>query len=184
MKEDFWMLDPTWHIHVSFNDPPTINGTDDGIRRRLRIIPWQASFRGANKDASLKARLESEELRAGILNWCLAGMRDFRVAGIPEAAAVSVATDEYVAGQDLLRMFIEECCREGHPYHVYFDDFVPAFHVWLESRGENPRVWKQRRVANEFQRRGFLKSRVNEAGPNRGRTLYSGLELTLRPTRA
>ena len=102
MKEDFWMLDPTWHVHVSFNDPPTINGTDDGIRRRLKIIPWGARFEGVNQDPTLKARLESEQHRAAILNWCLAGMRDYRSSGMPSAVAVAEATDEYVAEQDSL----------------------------------------------------------------------------------
>jgi putative DNA primase/helicase len=25
MNEDFWDMEPTWHVHVTFNDPPTIN---------------------------------------------------------------------------------------------------------------------------------------------------------------
>ena len=176
MKEDFWMMDPTWHVHVSFNDPPTINGTDDGIRRRLKIIPWRARFEGVNQDPTLKARLESERHRSAILNWCLAGMCDYLANGIPDTNAVAEATDEYVTEQDVLGNFLEECCRVGRPGHVVFNDVMAAFHHWLEARGENPRAWNGKRLAGELKRRGFEKSRPM-AGEDRGKTLYTGLTL-------
>ena len=183
MREDFWMMSPTWHVHVAFNDPPTINGTDDGIRRRLKIVPWRARFEGANQDPTLKARLESEQHRAAILNWCLAGMRDFMANGIPNAVAVAEATDEYVADQDSLGNFLDECCRVGRPGHVAFDNFMPAFHRWLEAHGENPRAWSRKRLGNELKRRGFEKSRPH-VGEERGKTLYTGLTLLVAPPSA
>lgn len=180
MKEDFWMMDPTWHIHVSFNDPPTISGTDDGIRRRLRIIPWDAKFEGTSKDEKLKERLESEQHRSAILNWCLSGMRDYMINGIPDAAAVAVATDEYVTDQDSLGNFLDECCRVGLPGETRFDDLMPAFHHWLEAHGENPRAWNRKRLGNELKRRGFEKRRLM-VGEGRGGTSYRGLTLLVTP---
>jgi putative DNA primase/helicase len=183
MNEDFWMLEPTWHVHVSFNDPPTINGTDDGIRRRLKIVPWGARFEGSSQDPTLKARLESEQYRAAILNWCLAGMRDFMANGVPLAVAVAEATDEYVADQDSFGNFLQECCRVGRPGEARFDDLMPAFHHWLETHGENPRAWNRKRLGNELQRRGFNKHRPS-AGEDRGKTVYAGLTLLVAPPTA
>jgi putative DNA primase/helicase len=176
MCEDFWDMNPTWHVHVSFNDPPTINGTDDGIRRRLKIIPWRASFKGANQDSTLKTRFESEEFRAGMLNWCLAGMRDFLANGMPLAMAVTEATDEYVAGQDLLGGFLEECCDPYPGKQCFFDEFMKAFHGWLEARGENVFVWTGKRLGNELKRRGYRSLR-STIGRDRGRTEYHGVGL-------
>jgi putative DNA primase/helicase len=176
MKEDFWMLDPTWHVHVSFNDPPTINGTDDGIRRRLKIIPWGARFEGVNQDPTLKARLESEQHRSAILNWCLAGMLDFLANGMPDTSAVAEATDEYVTEQDVLGNFLDECCRVGRPGQTFFNDFMAAFHNWLEARGENPRAWSAKRLAGELKRRGCEKHRSNTT-EDRGKTFYTGVSL-------
>jgi putative DNA primase/helicase len=180
MKEDFWMMAPTWHVHVSFNDPPTINGTDNGIRRRLRIIPWRAQFEGVNKDERLKARLESEQHRAAILNWCLAGMRDFLVGGMPKASSVDEATDEYVTEQDSLGNFLYECCSTGNGGQVLYGDFMAAFHGWLETHGENPRAWSGKRLSGELKRRGFFKYR-HTFGEDRGKTVYCGLSLKLAP---
>lgn len=180
MREDFWMMDPTWHVHVSFNDPPTINGTDDGIRRRLKIVPWAARFEGANQDPTLKPRLESEQHRAAILNWCLAGMRDYLDNGVPTAVAVAAATDQYVAEQDTLGTFLEECCDTGRGGSVRFNDFMAAYHGWLEKRGENPRAWNAKRLGNELLRRGFNKHRPS-AGPDRSKTVYTGLTMLVAP---
>ena len=180
MKEDFWMMDPTWHVHVSFNDPPTISGTDDGIRRRLKIIPWSAKFEGANRDDKLKERLESEQHRAAILNWCLAGMQDYLANGMPAAVAVAAATDEYVAEQDTFGNFLAECCEIGWSGSVRFDDFTGAYHAWLESHGEMPRAWSSKRIGNELQRRGFNKHRPM-TGKDRAKTVYSGLNLLVAP---
>ena len=180
MKEDFWMMDPTWHIHVSFNDPPTISGTDDGIRRRLKIIPWSAKFEGANKDNKLKERLESEQHRAAMLNWCLEWIRDYFGNGVPTAVAVAAATDQYVAEQDTLGTFLEECCDTEWSGSVRFNDFMAAYYHWLEARGENPRAWSGKRLGNELQRRGFNKHRPN-AGPDRSKTVYTGLTMLVAP---
>lgn len=177
MREDFWMMDPTWHIHASFNDPPVLNGTDAGIRRRLRIIPWRASFEGAAKDERLKERLESDEFRPGILNWCLEGMRDFMASGVPNAVAVTQATDEYVASQDLFGMFLEEACATNSTAECTFQNIMAALHQWLEDRGENPSFWKGKRVAAELKRRGFASGRAT-TGDDRGKTVYRGLHLT------
>jgi putative DNA primase/helicase len=181
MKEDFWMLDPTWHVHVSFNDPPTINGTDDGIRRRLKIVPWGARFEGANQDPTLKARLESEQHRSAILNWCLAGMRDYLANGMPSALAVAEATDEYVAEQDSLGNFLVECCRVEHGGEVRFNDFLAAYHHWLETHGENPRAWSRKRLGSELQRRGFSRYRPMTPAKDRGVTKYTGLTMLVAP---
>lgn len=177
MREDFWMMDPTWHIHASFNDPPVLNGTDAGIRRRLRIIPWRASFEGAAKDERLKERLESDEFRPGILNWCLEGMRAFMASGVPNAVAVTQATEEYVASQDLFGMFLEEACAANPTSECTFQNFMATFHQWLEDRGENPSFWKGKRVAAELKRRGFASGRAT-AGDDRGKTVYRGLHLS------
>jgi putative DNA primase/helicase len=177
MKEDFWQMVPTWHVHVAFNDPPTINGTDDGIRRRLKIVPWRAQFAGMNKDDKLKERLESEQHRAAILNWCLAGMRDFMANGMQDAPAVTAATGDYVAEQDTLGNFLDECCRINETGQVVFDQFLRAFHEWIEAHGENPRPWNRKRLAGELQRRGFSKRGRGTTGEFRSKTIYTGLTL-------
>ena len=179
MNEDFWEMQPTWHLHVAFNDAPIISGTDDGIRRRLKIVPWEASFKGMKKDDRLKERLESEEFRSGILNWCLQGFRDFQTNGTFECEAVTRATEEYVFEQDLVGTFIDENCVLADNTSVFFDDFIEDLHGWMEKQGENKTFWTGKRISNELKRRGFKPERIT-AGEHRGRTSYTGIALIPR----
>jgi len=178
MNEDFWDMQPTWHVHVTFNDPPTISGTDDGIRRRLKVVPWRVSFRGEHQDHSVKDELESEQHRTAILNWCLCGIQQWLASRQLDSAAVAQATQEYVAEQDIFGTFITEECTPNPEQHVVFDAFQRHFRSWLQQRGENPDRWTARRVATELQRRGFAKDRPT-SGPRRGQTVYRGLFHTM-----
>jgi putative DNA primase/helicase len=98
----------------------------------------------------------------------------------PSAAAVAEATDEYVAEQDSFGNFLAECCRVEYGRPVRFEDFLGAYHHWLETHGENPRAWSRKRLAGELQRRGFNKHRPM-AGEDRGKTVYTGLTLLVSP---
>jgi putative DNA primase/helicase len=180
MHENFWTVDPTWHLHVAFNDPPTITGTDDGIRRRLKIIPWRADFRGAKQDKSIKERLESEEMRPGILNWCLAGFRDYLANGLPSNSAVEDATAEYVSEQDVLGVFLDEECVIGPACQVVFPAFLKSFHGWLETRGEHPGYWSGKKVGADLKRRGFYSEKCS-SGYDRNKTVYHGIRLIHPP---
>jgi putative DNA primase/helicase len=179
MKEDFWDMQPTWHVHVTFNEPPTISGTDEGIRRRLRVVPWRASFRGENQDSSVKDALESEDHRSAILNWCLGGIQAWLSTGALEAGAVTQATQEYIAEQDIFGTFLTEEWTSSPESSVSFDVIQTQFRCWLQHRGENSDRWTARRVATELQRRGYQKERLT-SGSQRGHTVYHGLFRTMR----
>ena len=44
MREDYWQFDPTHKPILVTNHKPEIRGTDEGIRRRLRLVPFTVRF--------------------------------------------------------------------------------------------------------------------------------------------
>jgi len=44
MREDFWQFDPTHKVWLAANHKPVIRGTDRGIWRRIKLIPFAARF--------------------------------------------------------------------------------------------------------------------------------------------
>jgi putative DNA primase/helicase len=179
MREDFWEMLPTWHIHIAYNTAPRLTGTDDGIRRRLRVVPWKASFKGA-PDATVKERLTGEDERPGILNWCLEGLRK-RLAGgrLYSPEAVMVATDEYIDDEDVVGRFVAERTEIEQGQVVELREILRAFREWMQADG-SPRYVVDGYTANmlgrELVRRGFRKMRP-DSGPHRKQAIVTGLRL-------
>jgi len=177
MREDFWSVKPTWKLHVSFNDAPRVNGTDDGIRRRLRIVPWKQSFTGSRRDSTLKERLCSPEERSGILMWCLVGFAAWQVAAVGEPDVVMASTAEFASGQDVVGQFITERCEQGNKFLVEFGQWQAAFTHWMKERGDHTHQWTQNRLSEELCRRGCVKLPRQTSGPYRGKAVYQGIGL-------
>lgn len=180
MREDFWEMRPTWHIHVAYNRAPRLTGTDDGIRRRLRVVPWAASFKD-RPDLTVKERLTGEAERSGILAWCLEGLRRRLAIGRLESpAAVMVATDEYLDDEDLVGRFIADRCVEGARFETEIRSALAAFRAWMVEDGTPRHVidgFTVNVLGRELARRGFPKRRP-DSGPHRKRTVYVGLSVS------
>jgi P4 family phage/plasmid primase-like protien len=182
MREDFWEMRPTWHIHIAYNRAPRLTGTDDGIRRRLRVVPWAASFKDC-PDPSIKERLLGVGERAGILAWCMEGLRHRLAAGRLESPqAVLTSTDDYIEDEDLVGRFIEDCCSTEDPRaEAEIRETLAAFKRWMQADG-TPRHVADSYTANmlgrELVRRGFQKRRPDH-GVHRKRTVYTGMRLAL-----
>jgi len=60
LHQEFFDFRPTHRLVIRGNHKPAINGTDDGIWRRLRLIPFTVSIPPAEQDHDLLRKLESE----------------------------------------------------------------------------------------------------------------------------
>ena len=100
---------PTHKIWLRTNSAPLFDGGDSGMQRRVRLVPFDHVV--ANKDPKLPEKLRGEA--AGILNWALAGLADYRQNGLIEPAVVTEGTKDYVEGLDHIKQFIEARCEIG-----------------------------------------------------------------------
>jgi putative DNA primase/helicase len=85
---EYFTYHPGFKLWLAVNDKPRVEGTDEGIWRRIQEIPFTYSVPEAERDLELAARLR-EEL-PGILNWALAGCRVWDEEGLnppPEVTA-------------------------------------------------------------------------------------------------
>ncbi len=93
------------------NHKPEVQGRDEGIWRRTRLIPFTVQIPEAEWDLDLKAKLKGE--LPGILAWAVRGAQAWRDNGLEAPRAVREATDEYRAEQDTLAGFLAaRCCFE------------------------------------------------------------------------
>jgi len=150
MREDFWQFRPTHKIILATNHRPEIRGTDTGIWRRLRRVPFAVSFLG-QEDRDLPNKLQAE--LPGILNWCLAGCIEWQDHGLGEPEEVTQATDQYRQEQDILAEFVAANCLVQPGLRVRAADIYSHYRRYCEASGEQ--VISQRRFGASLAERGF-----------------------------
>jgi P4 family phage/plasmid primase-like protien len=157
MREDFWEFAPSHLLIVATNHRPEVRGTDKGIWRRLKLIPFVVSVDESTADKSMPEKLREE--MPGILAWCVRGCLEWQRVGLGEPDEVSTATSAYRSEQDTLGAFIEEATVRLTDARTKAADVYARYRSWCESAGENP--LNLTRFGNAMRERGFEKHTSN-----------------------
>ncbi len=145
---------PAFKVWMYGNHKPAIRGKDDGIWRRVRIIPFLQQFKGTPdkpvpgylpKDTALPDKLQAE--LPGILAWAVQGCLRWQKEGLPIPPSVADATDAYRAEMDLLKDFIEDQCIVGRQLIVTKKALWEAYEKWAGLAGEQ--VYETQRTFNK-----------------------------------
>lgn len=131
MREDPWDFDPTHKLWIAANHRPNIQGTDYGIWRRVKLIPFTVKILAGEDNKKLKDQL-LEEL-PGILNWCVGGCLEWQKNGLGEPQDVLDATKEYKQDVDILGQFIEARCVLGPNHKIDFKRLFEAYGAWCDD---------------------------------------------------
>src|SRR5215211_5860328 len=142
---------PEFTLWLSTNNKPLIQGTDDAIWDRIRLIPFDQRFEGAAADPRLPEKLREEA--AGVLAWMVEGCIKWQRDGLGEPEKVLTATESYRAEMDTLAAFIDEECIVRPDAWCKFADLYTAYTRWCEESNERPE--KKRRFADSLTERGF-----------------------------
>ena len=169
LHQEFFDFAPTHRIVIRGNHKPAINGTDEGIWRRLQLVPFSVSIPPHEQDRNLLRKLHAE--LPGILNWALAGCREWQLRGLAPPAIVSEAVRAYREESDTLGRFVSECCTARPLAQTKSSAFFSRYQTFCEQAGE--RWLPAKDLPTEMQRRGFTYKRERT-----GTRLYVGVELT------
>lgn len=166
LNADFFEFQPVFKLTISGNHKPDIRGTDDGIWRRLLLVPFDVQIPAAERDPALVHKLFEE--RAGILNWAVDGLIDYLEGGLQEPEAVLAATQEYRQESDPVGTMLTECTViDGSDSFIKARELIEAFRYWQYERGEG--MWGERTVSNR------LKDKAGKwKHPHTGRSFVAG----------
>lgn len=164
MREDWWSFRPTHKFVVSGNHRPTVRGTDLGIWRRLRLVPFNVTIPESERDGALVEKLEGEQ--SGILNWAIEGCRAWQRDGLRAPAAVTAATEAYRSEQDVLAEFLELLTVAGRTESVTAAELYAAYSGWARASGEF--VLSQKALGTALTERGFEKRKSGSTRQWRG----------------
>lgn len=166
MKKDFFEFRPTHTLILCTNHRPRIPDTDDGIWRRVSLVPFAVKFwdpdRGdvgpehLRQDKSLPERLRVEY--RGILAWIVRGAMAFLKDGLGESPEVRTETEDYRSGENVVgQFFAERVVNATRDERVALKDLYKAYVEWCEQNGE--RYLSNRTFAGELRGMGHTLGR-------------------------
>lgn len=137
---------PTHKLMVVGNHQPVISGSDYGIWRRVRLIPFEEKITDAECDERLPEKLRSEG--AGVLNWALAGLRDWSSHRLSPPAEVKAAGAAYQSDMDTLGQWMGDHVDITPGTITPTDELYRAHLTWARESG-----WKNPMTRQAFGRR-------------------------------
>ncbi|MDO4507454.1 MAG: phage/plasmid primase, P4 family, partial [Spirochaetales bacterium] len=90
---EYFSFNPTFKIFMATNHKPRIKGADNGIWRRIKLIPFNVTIPQEQRDKDLPNKLLAEN--SGIFNWLLRGYDMWKKEGLLEPEAIKNANEEY-----------------------------------------------------------------------------------------
>ncbi|MEM9186091.1 MAG: phage/plasmid primase, P4 family [Planctomycetota bacterium] len=168
MREDFWEFNPSHLAIVVTNHRPIVRGTDNGIWRRLRLVPFEVTIPPEEQDRTLPEKLRREA--PAILKWMVQGCLDWQRHRLSEPPAVMVATQEYRTESDTLARWIADECVELAVATMLAGDGFACYQAWCEREGEAAMSLKKfgERMRSKYANRRSKKGRIYEGIGLRG----------------
>lgn len=134
LYEDEFEFAPQFKLWMATNHKPIIRGTDDGIWRRMAIIPFTVQIPEDKVDRSLKHKLRRE--LTAILNWAVEGYMLWRSTGLNEPQTIKDQRKEYRTEMDSIEAFIEECCIRDEKSKVKSKELYQSYREWASDNGQ------------------------------------------------
>jgi putative DNA primase/helicase len=132
---EFFNFTPTFKIFMATNHKPVIRGTDYGIWRRIKLIPFTTTIPEEKQDKDLEKKLMEE--RPGILNWILEGTVRWCNERLKTPPAITTATDEYRGEMDVIGNFIKESCVQGPGCSIRARELFKVYQGWCDENNEH-----------------------------------------------
>jgi putative DNA primase/helicase len=146
MRQDFFEFAPTHKLVIVGNHRPVIRNTDEAIRRRLILIPFEAVIPDDAKDPRLSEKLAAE--LSSILGWMIQGCRQWQERGLDPPERVLAASARYLEESDVVGRWLEERCILGRSQMVTKSAAFVDWKTWAEAAGEF--VGSQRRLMDRL----------------------------------
>lgn len=132
LNRDYFEFMPQFKLTMSGNYRPTIAGTDEGIWRRVVLVPWEITVE--NPDKLLLDKLKKEA--PGILNRLLDGIRDWVDRGLVLPEEVLQATAAFRSDSDPIGRFLAVCTEVDNAARVQASELYKVFIAWAKANAE------------------------------------------------
>lgn len=157
LYSNFGTFRPTGKLFLATNHLPKVSGTDNGIWRRLVVVPFNRQF---NTDPTLERALNAE--LGAILAWAMQGAAQwYRNGGTLEVPQMFArTTQDYRQQEDHIGRFITERLQDAPGEYLNAQQMRAAYEQWCREEGVNPA--KPNAVGARMTRKGWVSKRYGK----------------------
>ena len=156
---EYFSFKPTFKIYMATNHKPRIKGADNGIWRRIKLIPFTVTIPPEQRDKQLTEKLLAEN--SGILNWLLQGYTLWKKEGLIEPDVIKEANEEYRYDMDSIQAFINEVLNidATQKWRLPTKDLYDVYLRWCGKNNE--KALSQKGLAVRMQEKGYKRGVSN-----------------------
>ncbi|MGE6551282.1 phage/plasmid primase, P4 family [Bacillus mycoides] len=155
LRQEYFEFTPEFKVFFTTNHKPIVKGSDEGIWRRIMLIPFTITIPKDKIDYDLPDKLAKE--MPGVLRWAVEGCMKWQTEGLRAPEAVKAATAEYREDMDILAPFIDENCTVNSSVRIEAKSMYENYTKWCYQNNELE--LKNRAFYRQLEVRGFKKEK-------------------------
>jgi putative DNA primase/helicase len=162
LNHEFFEFRPAFKLWLVANHRPTADASDEGLWRRVLLVPFTVALPPDERDPIVKQVLtEDPKARSAILAWAVRGALEWQARGLQVPDSVRLATKGYREECDDLAGFFEDCCVFNRDARTKSADLIASCGTWCAAN--NVTIPGTKILTAALSRRGCTQAKVGGA---------------------
>lgn len=179
LNRDAFEFEPRFKLLLECNARPAIGGGDDGIWRRVILMPWRVQLKRSEMDPGIEDKLVRDG--EAVLAWLVSGVLSYLDRGLDQPETIEAAHADYKRGSSLFREWLDLHVEMKDDAVELMSKLYGSFKEWMEGQGQEPMAQKSFGLAlSEHQIMITAREPGTGKGRRRGARLLESLEVSAR----